>query len=210
MKNVTLIRTLRTGCYNKCTKLYRKIWQRIQWDAQSYQHIHIHRWDLHFDFYLVSLHSPECVAVKNPDDTSVPQPMPLPDNEVLADINPYHNPNELKKFNIQRNQLLIDEVELGSGNFGCVKKGVLTTDKWGNTRLYIYCMCIVFAFYHNSVASWYLLLNVPEARLTLPSKCWRTIMRSSWRRRWWGRQRSCTNWTTPTSFACWACAMLRT
>lgn len=54
------------------------------------------------------------------------------DREVLpmdsSTFNPYHNPNEVRKFNIQRNQLLIDEVELGSGNFGCVKKGVLKTD----------------------------------------------------------------------------------
>lgn len=49
------------------------------------------------------------------------------DTEALSD-NPYHNPNEVKKFNIQRSLLLIDEVELGSGNFGCVKKGVLQTD----------------------------------------------------------------------------------
>lgn len=41
---------------------------------------------------------------------------------------PYHNPNEVRKFNIQRNQLLIDEVELGSGNFGCVKKGTLRNE----------------------------------------------------------------------------------
>lgn len=44
-------------------------------------------------------------------------------------FNPYHDPNELRKFTIQRSKLLIDEVELGSGNFGCVKKGVLKTDK---------------------------------------------------------------------------------
>ncbi|XP_059196693.1 tyrosine-protein kinase ZAP-70 [Centropristis striata] len=54
------------------------------------------------------------------------------DRDVLPmdcpEFNPYHNPNEVRKFNIQRNQLLIDEVELGSGNFGCVKKGVLKTD----------------------------------------------------------------------------------
>lgn len=43
-------------------------------------------------------------------------------------FNPYHNPNEVRKFNIQRDQLLMDEVELGSGNFGCVKKGVLKSD----------------------------------------------------------------------------------
>ncbi|KAE8293974.1 Tyrosine-protein kinase ZAP-70 [Larimichthys crocea] len=43
-------------------------------------------------------------------------------------FNPYHNPNDVKRFNIQRSQLLMDEVELGSGNFGCVKKGVLKCD----------------------------------------------------------------------------------
>lgn len=41
---------------------------------------------------------------------------------------PYHNPNEVRKFNIQRNQLLMDEVELGSGNFGSVKKGTLRNE----------------------------------------------------------------------------------
>ncbi|XP_061681471.1 tyrosine-protein kinase ZAP-70 [Syngnathoides biaculeatus] len=44
-------------------------------------------------------------------------------------FNPYHNPNDIKKFNIPRSRLFIDEVELGSGNFGCVKKGVLDSDK---------------------------------------------------------------------------------
>nr|XP_057928325.1 tyrosine-protein kinase ZAP-70 isoform X2 [Doryrhamphus excisus] len=43
-------------------------------------------------------------------------------------FNPYHDPNDIKKFNIRRDQLLIDELELGSGNFGCVKKGVLKAD----------------------------------------------------------------------------------
>ncbi|XP_019953911.1 tyrosine-protein kinase ZAP-70 [Paralichthys olivaceus] len=43
-------------------------------------------------------------------------------------FNAYHNPNDLKKFDIKRSQLLMDEVELGSGNFGCVKKGVLKTE----------------------------------------------------------------------------------
>lgn len=51
-----------------------------------------------------------------------------PDSDVQSDFNPYHNPNEVRKFNIQRSHLLIDEMELGSGNFGCVKKGVLKTD----------------------------------------------------------------------------------
>ncbi|XP_037553918.1 tyrosine-protein kinase ZAP-70 [Nematolebias whitei] len=44
-------------------------------------------------------------------------------------FNPYHNPNDIKKFNILREQLMMDEeIELGSGNFGCVKKGVLKTE----------------------------------------------------------------------------------
>ncbi|XP_062308483.1 tyrosine-protein kinase ZAP-70 [Osmerus eperlanus] len=51
--------------------------------------------------------------------------MPMDCNEFA---NPYHNPNDLKKFYINRSQLMIDEVELGSGNFGCVKKGVLITN----------------------------------------------------------------------------------
>lgn len=49
--------------------------------------------------------------------------------EVEDSENPYHNPNEVRKFTIERNQLMIDEVELGSGNFGCVKRGVLQTEK---------------------------------------------------------------------------------
>uniref|UniRef100_A0A8C8VIE1 Tyrosine-protein kinase n=1 Tax=Pelusios castaneus TaxID=367368 RepID=A0A8C8VIE1_9SAUR len=39
---------------------------------------------------------------------------------------PYSDPEELKdkKLFLKREQLMIDEVELGSGNFGCVRKGV--------------------------------------------------------------------------------------
>ncbi|KAM4628672.1 tyrosine-protein kinase ZAP-70 isoform 1-T3 [Polymixia lowei] len=58
--------------------------------------------------------------------------VPVDDNALPMDcsgFSAYHDPNELKKFNIQRDQLMMDEVELGSGNFGCVKKGVLKTDK---------------------------------------------------------------------------------
>ncbi|XP_045905099.1 tyrosine-protein kinase ZAP-70 isoform X3 [Micropterus dolomieu] len=54
------------------------------------------------------------------------------DRDVLpmdcSGFNPYHNPNEVRRFNIKREQLMIDEVELGSGNFGCVKKGVLKSE----------------------------------------------------------------------------------
>ncbi|OCT97615.1 tyrosine-protein kinase ZAP-70 [Xenopus laevis] len=44
---------------------------------------------------------------------------------------PYSDPEELKerKLFVKRELLLIDEVELGSGNFGCVKKGVYKLKK---------------------------------------------------------------------------------
>uniref|UniRef100_A0A665WQ35 Tyrosine-protein kinase n=1 Tax=Echeneis naucrates TaxID=173247 RepID=A0A665WQ35_ECHNA len=61
-----------------------------------------------------------------------PAPSTSSDHDLLpmdcSGFNPYHNPNDVKRFNIQREQLLIDEVELGSGNFGSVKKGVLKTE----------------------------------------------------------------------------------
>lgn len=68
-----------------------------------------------------------------PPPTVTPDPAVSSDRDLLPmdcnGFNPYHDPNELRKFTIQRSKLLIDEVELGSGNFGCVKKGVLKTDK---------------------------------------------------------------------------------
>ncbi|XP_061636581.1 tyrosine-protein kinase ZAP-70 isoform X3 [Phyllopteryx taeniolatus] len=68
-----------------------------------------------------------------PRVVTVKEVTPVPADDALPmdciGFNPYHNPNDIKKFNIQRNQLFIDEVELGSGNFGCVKKGVLAADK---------------------------------------------------------------------------------
>ncbi|XP_043909675.1 tyrosine-protein kinase ZAP-70 isoform X3 [Protopterus annectens] len=44
---------------------------------------------------------------------------------------PYSDPEELKakKLFLNRDHLIIDEVELGSGNFGCVKKGVFKMKK---------------------------------------------------------------------------------
>ncbi|XP_058494702.1 tyrosine-protein kinase ZAP-70 [Solea solea] len=63
---------------------------------------------------------------------STPTPAEPIGREVLPmdcdEFNPYHDPNDVKRFNIKRSQLLMDEVELGSGNFGSVKKGVLKTD----------------------------------------------------------------------------------
>ncbi|XP_063056117.1 tyrosine-protein kinase ZAP-70 [Engraulis encrasicolus] len=51
------------------------------------------------------------------------RPMPMDTSEFTS---PYDDPEELKekKLFLKREQLMMDEVELGSGNFGCVKKGV--------------------------------------------------------------------------------------
>ncbi|KAL6108217.1 zap70 [Pungitius sinensis] len=70
---------------------------------------------------------PQAVAATSKVVTTVPANRELLPMD-CSGFNPYHNPNEVRRFNIQRSQLLIDEVELGSGNFGCVKKGVLKTD----------------------------------------------------------------------------------
>uniref|UniRef100_A0A3B4U8L8 Tyrosine-protein kinase n=1 Tax=Seriola dumerili TaxID=41447 RepID=A0A3B4U8L8_SERDU len=67
------------------------------------------------------------VAAASNAATSVPAERDLLPMD-CSGFNPYHNPNDVKRFNIQRTQLLMDEVELGSGNFGSVKKGVLKTD----------------------------------------------------------------------------------
>ncbi|KAG7230577.1 hypothetical protein INR49_025294 [Caranx melampygus] len=67
------------------------------------------------------------VAAASTAATSVPEERDLLPMDCNG-FNPYHNPNDVKRFNIKRSQLLMDEVELGSGNFGCVKKGVLKTD----------------------------------------------------------------------------------
>lgn len=51
------------------------------------------------------------------------QALPMDSEEFLS---PYADPKELKEKTlfIKRDKLMVDEVELGSGNFGCVKKGV--------------------------------------------------------------------------------------
>uniref|UniRef100_A0A3Q3RV46 Tyrosine-protein kinase n=1 Tax=Mastacembelus armatus TaxID=205130 RepID=A0A3Q3RV46_9TELE len=72
------------------------------------------------------LHFPAVAGASKPDTIAPAGRDLLPmDSDVF---NPYHNPNDVKRFNIKRSQLLMDEVELGSGNFGCVKKGVLKTE----------------------------------------------------------------------------------
>uniref|UniRef100_A0A8C8FF67 Tyrosine-protein kinase n=1 Tax=Oncorhynchus tshawytscha TaxID=74940 RepID=A0A8C8FF67_ONCTS len=68
--------------------------------------------------------------------TSPPTDRPMLPMDCSEFLNPYHDPNDLKKFFINRDQLMIDEVELGSGNFGCVKKGVFKTNK-GHTDVAI-------------------------------------------------------------------------
>lgn len=54
--------------------------------------------------------------------------MPM-DTDVYRGI--YEDPDELRAqtVKIQREQLTLDEVELGSGNFGTVKKGTLKMTK---------------------------------------------------------------------------------
>lgn len=69
-------------------------------------------------------------AAPGPAKTTVPEDRDLLPMDCNG-FNPYHNPNDIKRFNIQRSDLLMDEVELGSGNFGCVKKGVFKTESWG-------------------------------------------------------------------------------
>ncbi|XP_044162041.1 tyrosine-protein kinase ZAP-70 isoform X2 [Bufo gargarizans] len=58
------------------------------------------------------------------------KPRILPMDTSVYD-SPYSDPEELKerKVFLKRELLLIDEVELGSGNFGCVKKGVYKMKK---------------------------------------------------------------------------------
>ncbi|KAM6938547.1 tyrosine-protein kinase ZAP-70 isoform 1-T2 [Lycodopsis pacificus] len=70
---------------------------------------------------------PQAVAASSMSVTTVPANRELLPMD-CSGFNPYHNPNEVRRFNIKRSNLLIDEVELGSGNFGCVKKGVLKTE----------------------------------------------------------------------------------
>ncbi|XP_038634071.1 tyrosine-protein kinase ZAP-70 isoform X2 [Scyliorhinus canicula] len=66
--------------------------------------------------------------VCNPDGYT---PEPIGGRRILpmdaeSYVSPYSDPEELKDktLYLKRECLLIDEVELGSGNFGCVKKGV--------------------------------------------------------------------------------------
>lgn len=47
--------------------------------------------------------------------------MPM-DTEVYE--SPYADPDELRSSTVDRNQLLLEDTELGSGNFGTVMKGI--------------------------------------------------------------------------------------
>jgi len=64
-----------------------------------------------------------------------------------AFISPYDDPNECKKKTlfIKRDKLMVDEVELGSGNFGCVKKGVFKMERYV-LRVKSIHMCDSFIF----------------------------------------------------------------
>uniref|UniRef100_A0A671QPP8 Tyrosine-protein kinase n=1 Tax=Sinocyclocheilus anshuiensis TaxID=1608454 RepID=A0A671QPP8_9TELE len=63
-------------------------------------------------------------VLPKPSGAEPPRPSLPMDHDAF--ISPYDDPNECKKKSlfIKRDKLMIDEVELGSGNFGCVKKGV--------------------------------------------------------------------------------------
>ncbi|XP_053905771.1 tyrosine-protein kinase ZAP-70 isoform X1 [Cuculus canorus] len=60
-----------------------------------------------------------------PDPVGVGKSRLLPMDTSVYE-SPYSDPEELKdkKLFLKRDHLMIDEVELGAGNFGCVKKGV--------------------------------------------------------------------------------------
>uniref|UniRef100_A0A3Q3KIV8 Tyrosine-protein kinase n=1 Tax=Monopterus albus TaxID=43700 RepID=A0A3Q3KIV8_MONAL len=83
---------------------------------------------------LITVLREACLNSQSTETAAAAAPRPVSANhDVLpmdTDVfNPYHNPNDVKKFNIKKTQLLVDdEMELGSGNFGYVKKGVLTTN----------------------------------------------------------------------------------
>lgn len=67
--------------------------------------------------------------VPSPSGAESPRPALPMDHDAFT--SPYDDPNECKKKTlfIKRDKLMIDEVELGSGNFGCVKKGVFKMER---------------------------------------------------------------------------------
>lgn len=73
----------------------------------------------------ISVHFPVPATAAAPVDR---RQMPM-DTSVYE--SPYSDPEALKekKLFLKRDQLMIDEVELGSGNFGCVRKGVYKMKK---------------------------------------------------------------------------------
>ena len=79
-------------------------------------------------------------ALFKPSSTSPSAGSQLLPMDCSGFVNTYHNPKDLKKFFINRDQLVMDEVELGSGNFGCVKKGVLKTTE-DNEKCGSFFMC---------------------------------------------------------------------
>lgn len=56
--------------------------------------------------------------------------MPM-DTEVYE--SPYADPDELRSSTVQRSQLMLEDGELGSGNFGKVLKGIYKMRKYAAT-----------------------------------------------------------------------------
>ena len=124
-------------CLSKCIQFYNSNFKRSLKDAicwtvctgghvKTCQQINIKTcWIVLFPTCGSYLHPP--TAVEEASQSAAERDV-LPMD--CSGFNPYHNPNEVKRFNIKRSQLLMDEVELGCGNFGSVKKGVLKTDSW--------------------------------------------------------------------------------
>lgn len=64
------------------------------------------------------------------DALSPLEAMPM-DTEVYE--SPYADPDELRSSTVDRNQLILEDGELGSGNFGTVIKGIYKMRKYAAT-----------------------------------------------------------------------------
>lgn len=60
------------------------------------------------------------------------------DTEVYE--SPYADPDELRSSTVDRNQLFLEDGELGSGNFGTVMKGIYKMRKYANTTSHYTCI----------------------------------------------------------------------
>lgn len=48
--------------------------------------------------------------------------------------NPYADPDELRSSTVDRNQLFLEDGELGSGNFGTVMRGIYKMKRYANSN----------------------------------------------------------------------------